>query len=135
MRIGEVVKDYRDRNNLSQREFGRRSGLSHVIIQFLEKGERSNGEAYIPKFDTIKKVAYAMGTTPEELITSCDDFEHESMPKVGLEEASIVEDFLKELSKMSADETMLIQAYRMIPIQHRIEAMQAVFGIKDKYLN
>ena len=76
-----------------------------------------------------------MGTTPEELITSCDDFEHESMPKVGLEEASIVEDFLKELSKMSADETMLIQAYRMIPIQHRIEAMQAVFGIKDKYLN
>lgn len=133
MRIGEVVKDYRERNNLSQREFGRRSGLSHVIIQFLEKGERSNGEEYIPKFDTIKKVAYAMGTTPEELITSCDDFQN--MPNVGLEETSIVEDFLKELSRMSADETMLIQAYRMIPIQHRIEAMQAVFGIKDKYLN
>ena len=131
MKLGEVVQQYREEHGLSQREFGRRCDLSHVIIQFIEKGERSNGDAYLPKFDTIRKLARGMGTSAEALISQCEDFDLDI--SVGMEETPLVLDFMKELQSQSTDEAMLIQAYRLIPIEHRIEAMQAVFKIKEKY--
>lgn len=132
MKIGEYVTKYREEHDMSQREFARRANLSNVIIGFLEKGVRTNGSAYIPKFDTIKKVARAMGMTPEQLITECDDFDIDI--SVGMEETPLIADFVRELQSQSPDEAMLIQAYRLIPVEHRIEAMQAVFQIKDKYM-
>ena len=71
-----------------------------------------------------------MGMTAEAL-TECDDFDLDI--SVGPEEIPIVEDFIKELYHQAPDEAMLLQAYKMIPIEHRIEAMQAIFLIKDKY--
>lgn len=76
MKLGDVVRQYREAKGLSQREFGRRCGLSGVIISFIERGERSNGEPYSPKFDTVRKVAKGMGTTADVLLTQCDDFVH-----------------------------------------------------------
>ena len=131
MRIGERVMQFRDEHNLSQREFARKCGVSHVVIQFIEKGERSNGEPYLPKFDTIRKLARGMGLSAEDLISQCDDFDIDI--SVGMEETPLIADFMRELQSQSTDEAMLIQAYRLIPIEHRIEAMQAVFRIKDKY--
>lgn len=130
MKLGDVVFNYRNEHGLSQREFGRRCDLSHVIIQFIEKGERSNGDRYIPRFETIRKLAKGMGMSAEALITQCDDFDIDI--SVGLEETPIFKDMLQN---QSTDEIMLLQAYRMIPIEHRIEAMQAVFKIKDQYEN
>ena len=131
MKIGEYVSNYREEHGMSQREFARRANLSNVIIGFLEKGVRTNGEPYLPKFDTIKKVARAMGMSAEQLISECDDFDLDI--SVGMEETPLMEDFMRELQSQSPDEAMLIQAYRLIPIEHRIEAMQAVFKIKDMY--
>lgn len=128
MKIGEFVYKYREEHNMSQREFARRANLSNVVIGFLEKGERTNGEPYLPKFDTIRKIARAMGISPEALISQCDDFEIDI--SVGMEETPLYTDLLQS---HAADEAMLIQAYRLIPLEHRIEAMQAVFNIKDKY--
>ena len=133
MRIGEFVEKYREEHDMSQREFARRANLSNVIIGFLEKGVRTNGEKYMPKFDTIRKVARAMGMTSEALISQCDDFDIDI--SVGMEETPLIEDFMRELQGQSPDEAMLIQAYRLSPVEHRIEAMQAVFNIKDKYAN
>lgn len=132
MRIGEYVTQYREQHGLSQRAFAQRAGLSNVIIGFLERGERTNGDPYIPKVGTVRKVARAMGMSAEQLAAECDDYNGLDIP-VGLEETSMIEDFLRELQNQSPDEAMLIQAYRLIPIEHRIEAMQAVFKIKDKY--
>ena len=132
MKIGEYVQQYRYEHKESQREFARKCGLSSAIITFLERGYRDNGKPYIPKFDTIRKIANGMGMTPEELISSCEDFNLDVT--VGPEEIPIIEDFINELYKQSPDEAMLLQAYRLIPIENRIEAMQAVFGIKDKYM-
>ena len=130
MKIGEYVQDYRESHGMSQREFARKSGLSNAIISFLERGVRQNGEPYMPKFDTVRKVARVMGKTAEELISECDDFQLDI--SVGMEETPLYEDFAQS---QSMDETMLLQAYRMIPMEHRIEAMQAVFKVKDKYEN
>jgi transcriptional regulator with XRE-family HTH domain len=130
MKIGEKVAEYREQHGLSQREFARRCDLSHVIIGFLEKGERTDGSPYLPRFDTIRKVARGMGTSAEALISECEDFNLDI--SVGMEETPIYADILQS---HSTDEIMLLQAYRMIPIEHRIEAMQAVFKIKDMYDN
>ena len=131
MKIGEFVVKYREEHGLSQRAFAQRANLSNVIIGFLEKGVRTNGEPYLPRFDTIRKVARAMGMSAEQLISECDDFNIDI--SVGMEETPLVLDFMKELQNQSPDEAMLIQAYRLIPVEHRIEAMQAVFHIKEKY--
>ena len=132
MRIGEYVAEYREQHGLSQRAFAQRAGLSNVIIGFLEKGERTNGDPYIPKLDTVRKVARAMGMSVEQLASECDDYNGFDVP-VGLEETPLIADFIRELQNQSPDEAMLVQAYRLIPIEHRIEAMQAVFNIKEKY--
>jgi transcriptional regulator with XRE-family HTH domain len=132
MKLGDVVRQYREAKGLSQREFGRRCGLSGVIISFIERGERSNGEPYSPKFDTVRKVAKGMGTTADVLLTQCDDFVLDITDGV-IEETPLVSGFVKELTERTPDEDMLIQAYRLIPAEHRIEAMTAILAIKTKY--
>jgi transcriptional regulator with XRE-family HTH domain len=132
MKLGDVVRQYREAKGLSQREFGRRCGLSGVIISFIERGERSNGEPYSPKFDTVRKVAKGMGTTADVLLTQCDDFMLDITDGV-IEETPLVSGFVKELTERTPDEDMLIQAYRLIPAEHRIEAMTAILAIKTKY--
>ena len=129
MKLGEFVTKYREEHGLSQREFARRCNLSNVIIGFIESGKRTNGDVYLPRIDTIRKLAHGMGMSPDVLIAQCDDTFNLGLA-VGPEEAPLYEDMLQS---QSADEVMLIQVYRMIPIEHRFEAMQAVFKIKDKY--
>ena len=128
MKIGETVKKYREDHNLTQAEFAKRCKLSDVVISFIERGQRSDGRPYLPKFETVRKLARGMGVSSEQLITSCDDF-NLNIP-VGMEETPIYNDLLES---QSTDEIMLLQAYRMIPIEHRIEAMQAIFKIKAMY--
>ena len=132
MTIGEAVKNYREEHGLTQSDFAHRCGLSSAVISFLERGVRDNGKPYLPKFDTIKKVAEGMGLSGKEIISQCDDFKIDIT--VGPEELPIYEDVIKELYNQPPDEAMLIQAYRMIPVEHRMEAMQSIFTIKDKYI-
>ena len=132
MTIAELVEQYRVEHFMSQRDFAKKCGVSNAIISFLERGTRENGQPYLPRFDTIKKIARGMGMTPEELITKTEDFDM-GLPTVGPEETPLMEDFVKELQNQSPDEAILLQAYRLIPMEHRIEAMQAIFSIKDKY--
>ena len=128
MKIGEFVANYRESHNLSLRDFAKRCDLSHVIIAYIEKGERSNGDPYLPRFDTVRKLARGMGISAEQLISQCDDFDLDI--SVGVEETPIFKDLIQS---QSIDEIMLLQAYRMIPVEYRIEAMQAIFKIKDKH--
>lgn len=134
MKIGQLISEYREEHGLSQRDFARRADLSSAVISFIEKGVRENGEPYIPRLETVRKIARAMGTTMTAITSQCEDYDGLNVP-VGIDETPLIEDFIKELQNQSPDEAMLIQAYRLIPIEHRIEAMQSVFNIKDKYAN
>ncbi len=129
MKLGEYVLEYRERLGLSQKDFGKRCDLSHVIIGYIERGERPNGEPYRPRFETVRKLARGMGMSAEKLIKQCEDFEIDI--NVGPEEIPIYHDFLQS---QSTDEEMILQAYREIPREFRIEAMRAVFKIRDKYV-
>ena len=74
MKIGDMIRQYREERGLSQRAFARRCGLSNAQINFLERGYGNSGKPFEPTFDTVRKVARAMGKSAEALITECDDF-------------------------------------------------------------
>lgn len=74
MKLGDMIKQYRDERGLSQRAFARRCGLSNVQIAFLERGIGNSGKPFEPTFDTVRKVARGMGTTAEALLVECEEF-------------------------------------------------------------
>lgn len=134
MKLGDIIRKYREEHFLSQREFARKCQLSNAQISLLEKGVGSSGEPFMPSYRTISKVAKGMGLSSEALIAQVEDFDIDVTDDSRLEN-SLVEQFIEERLNRSPDEEMLLQAYRMIPQEHRIEAMQAVLGIKMKYEN
>jgi transcriptional regulator with XRE-family HTH domain len=133
MKIGEVINQYREEHGLSQREFARRCDLSNAQISWLGVGIGSNGKPVKPTFDTVRKVAKGMGISAESLITKCEDFELDLTDTV--EKTPLVQGFITELNERTPDEYMLIQAYRLIPVEHRMEALEAILKIKAKYEN
>jgi hypothetical protein len=91
----------------------------------------ADGKDVAPKFDTVRKIARAMGLSTEMLISQCEDFDLDLTDTI--EQTPLVENFVKELSEYTPDERMLIQAYRMIPAEHQLEALEAILKIKAKY--
>lgn len=132
MKLGDFIRKYREDHFMSQREFARKCSLSNAQISLLEKGIGASGEPFMPSYRTISKVAKGMGISSEDLIMQCDDFDIDITDDSRLEN-SLVNKFIEEQARRSPDEEMLLQAYRLIPAEHRIEAMQAVLQIKAKY--
>lgn len=74
MTLGEIIKKYREEQNISQREFAKVCGLSNSYISQLEMNVNSkNGQPIKPQLETIKAVADAMGTTVDDLFSQMDD--------------------------------------------------------------
>lgn len=69
MKLGEIVKNYREENKLSMRDFAKKSGLSSGYISMLEKDRNPrNGKPIIPSIETYDCVANAMGISIDELL-------------------------------------------------------------------
>ena len=66
-KIGEIIKQYRNENNLSLRDFASRTSLSHSYIFKLENNP--NSELTIP---SAKEIANAMHISVEELLALLD---------------------------------------------------------------
>jgi len=74
MTLGEIIKKYREENDMSQREFAKICGLSNSYISQLEMNVNSkNGQPIKPQLETIKAVADAMHITVDELFSQMDD--------------------------------------------------------------
>lgn len=80
--LGEYVKQYREKHNISQRRFAEMCGLSNGYISILEDGKSpKTGKDLIPKIDSLMRIANATGTTLDELC---------NIVKMGEETISIV---------------------------------------------
>lgn len=67
--FGEIVKAYREENNLSMADFAQRAGVSKAYIGVLERGENyETGKAVVPSVKTLAKLAAAMGMSLSELL-------------------------------------------------------------------
>ena len=60
MELSKMVKEYRDRLHMSQREFAKLVGVSNQTISNIERGYNSKGEPFNPDTATYKKLAQTM---------------------------------------------------------------------------
>lgn len=74
MKLSEIIIDYRNRMNISQREFSRRCGLSNVYISYIEKElNPKTQKPLIPTIEQYKKIADGLGLTLQGLFEILDD--------------------------------------------------------------
>ena len=122
MTLGDVIKEYREKNGISQRQFASMCGLSNGYISMLEKNCNPNtGEPLIPSLPAIKSVASAIGITLDDLLAKIGD-----MP---VDLGSRKDDVEKCYFQISAHEKALIIAYRQKPDMQ--PAVDRLLGISD----
>ena len=74
MRLGEIIKEYREKNRLSIEDFAKKSGISRAYIGMLEKGtDQRTGKRIMPSIAMIKKAAIGMGLGFDELFSMLDE--------------------------------------------------------------
>ena len=74
MKLGELIKSYRDEHDLSQRQFANQCGLSNGYISILEKGMNPNtGKPVTPTIPQLKKLADGMGITMSAMLEQVED--------------------------------------------------------------
>ena len=61
-RIGDVLREKREKLGLSQEEFAARAGVDRTYVSILERGLKS------PTLETLEKICEALGTLPERVI-------------------------------------------------------------------
>ena len=62
IKIGDTIKKYRKALNISQRELGRRVGISGQMVSKIENNLSQ------PSIETFNKIATALGVTVNDLI-------------------------------------------------------------------
>ena len=68
MKLSDILKQYREENSISQREFAKRCELSHSLISILEKGYNpQTGNSVDPDSRTYRRLAAGMGITEQKL--------------------------------------------------------------------
>lgn len=73
MTLGEYIKSFRDKYDISMEKFAKMSGLSKSYIGVLEKGKNyKTGEPLKPSLIIIDKVAHATGIATEALLPMID---------------------------------------------------------------
>lgn len=74
MKLSAIIIEYRERMNISQREFARRCDLSNSYISFIEKETNpKTGKPMAPTIEQYKKIADGMGITLQALFEKLDD--------------------------------------------------------------
>lgn len=74
MKLGEIIKKFRDEHKLSMDKFAEQSGLTKGYISMLEKNEHPKSKKpIIPTEDTLIKVAKGMGVDIEVVLNNLDE--------------------------------------------------------------
>lgn len=104
--VGEIIKAYREHNDLSLEDFARMSGLTKAYISKLEhEVDPRNGKPINPTIDAVGGISKAMGMSAPDLLIKMEDKDVivESYPyKLELEQ---------EAAKMSASQLKQLVAY------------------------
>jgi transcriptional regulator with XRE-family HTH domain len=74
MKIGDILRTYREEHDLSLREFSRLSGVSNSYLSMLESGRHPrSGRPIVPTLTKLNQIAAAMGIGVDDLIANMDD--------------------------------------------------------------
>ena len=127
MDIGEFINKYLNEHDLSFRQFGRMSGISHAYIANIVNGKTSRGTKPVLSLKKIKQIANAMGMGVDEFLNAVDvDIEwgsHAEVDEYGDEQAT------RDSLAFSDMEKALVLAWR----KANIEEKQTVAFVLRKY--
>ena len=74
MTLGEVIKQFREKEDMSQRQFALKCNVSNGYISMLEKGKNPKTDKPIEtSLPTLKAIASTMGMSLNDLLTLVDD--------------------------------------------------------------
>lgn len=86
MTLGDLVKKYREINNISMDEFSKKCELSKGYISMLENNTNPrNNRPIAPTLPTIKKISYAMDTDLDTVLKALDgnqEINLDSIPEI-----------------------------------------------------
>lgn len=109
MKIGELIKQYRSKYNLSQREFALKCGLSNGNISIIEKGiNPQTNEPIIPTLPTLNSIAKGMGLNIDELLDQIDDMDVSLSRTSVAEQNSLTSEYIKLFSALPEDKQILV---------------------------
>lgn len=121
MKLSNVIIDYRNRMQISQREFARRCGLSNSYISFIENEYNPRtGKPIVPTLEQYQKIASCMDMTLHHLFEILDedspvDLHSSSKPSSIFHEDSrvqIVSDMMKKMSDEQKEQIVaIVRAY------------------------
>ncbi len=102
MKLEELLRAFREENNLTMQEFADRCGLSKGYVSMLEKGKHPQSQRrLVPSLETLKKISVGMNLTMDELLPMLD--------------GNTVVSLVKESpDSLSPDERQLIEDYRSL---------------------
>ena len=74
MKLSAIITNYRNRLQISQREFARRCGLSNSYISFIENEVNpKTGRPMVPTLEQYQKIAAGMDLTVHQLFELLDE--------------------------------------------------------------
>lgn len=74
MVLGDLIKNYRQENKMSMRDFAKKCNLSFTYISALEKNkDYKTGKSISPTLETVKSVANAINMPIEDLLQELDE--------------------------------------------------------------
>lgn len=118
MTLGQIIKEYRKENYLSQRKFAALCGVSNGYISMLEEGKNpKTNEPIIPSLVTLKKLAEAMEMSLDDLMAIADEMpillSHDPAPTMNLQ--LFAEKPSPDPIKLTEGEQLLLDLFRQIP--------------------
>lgn len=73
MKLGTLIKSFRENKSMTMQEFADKAGLSKGYVSMLEKGiHPQNGKEIVPSIDTVKKVSDVLGLSIDEILEIID---------------------------------------------------------------
>lgn len=131
MTLGEYLKEYRKRMQLSQRALAMKCSVSHAYIGFLEKGVNpTTGEPLKPSLVNLHKIANGMGIRLDELLSAVDDMIitlDSGEPVPGERIANALE------AEADALETFLLTVYRDMKPEGQQRLIEQATMLYEKY--
>lgn len=113
MTIREIIIKYREENNLSQRQFAERCGMSNGYISMLENDVNpSTGRPAVPSLSMLRKLAKGMNMSLDDLLAANETLlvELSAEKKAASEKAARKQEFVELFDHLTPEEKKLIIA-------------------------
>ena len=123
MKLSAIIADYREKMQISQREFARRCDLSNSYISFLEKETNpKTGRPMVPTLIQYKKIATGMNMTVQQLFEMLDD----DAPVDLNPSADVLRSPVSSFGYLSEEEQALLSAFRAADDRARTDALHTL---------